>query len=287
MSNEPENRYQDQGVTEAYRALANERAPDHLTEHVLKIAADVRTPYARARAWMRPAAWAATVGLSLAIVLQLTQFPPSDTDYIGIAPTTDSDTRDNRASRYDDAVPPSRGQVAEPSTPVSKKEEFKADETMREPVAAEAPRSIEVPTTRDFAPRAESVMQEAEALSRARTGSDKDYAEVPAETDTLPAESRLIEEMSTDLAAQQHEAAGRQKATEVAEEARSTAAPFAAMSTAATVERACAEAERETADAWLACIQQLRKDGQDEQADEEYEEFRQVYPDFDESVIDK
>ena len=287
MSNEPENRYQDQGVTEAYRALANERAPDHLTEHVLKIAADVRTPYARARAWMRPAAWAATVGLSLAIVLQLTQFPSSDTDYIGVAPTTDSDTRDNRASRYDDAVPPTLRQVAEPSTPVSKKEELKADETMREPVATEAPRSIEVPTTRDFAPRAETVMQEAEALSRARTGSDKDYAEVPAETDTLPAESRLIEEVSTDLAAQQREAAGRQKATEVAEEARSTAAPFAAMSTAATVERACAEAERETADAWLACIQQLRKGGQDEQADEEYEEFRRVYPDFDESVIDK
>jgi hypothetical protein len=53
------------------------------------------------------------------------------------------------------------------------------------------------------------------------------------------------------------------------------------------IDRACAETERETADTWFACIQQLRKDGRDEQADEEYEEFRQVYPDFDESVIDK
>jgi hypothetical protein len=287
MSNKPENRVQDQRVTEAYRALADERAPDHLNEQVLKLAAEVRTPYARARAWMRPAAWAATVGLSLAIVLELTQIPVSDSEYASIPPSSESDAAANLAGRDDDAVQPTRVSLAAPAAPVANSQLDTANESARKRAAAQAPRSLETASMDDIAPRAEKVMQEAEALSRARVGSDNSYIQSPVEADASPAESVLKEEESTDFAAARHEATDRQKARRDSEETRSAVATFTAMSPAATVDLACDESEQETADTWLACIRQLRENGQDEQADEEYEKFRQVYPDFDDSVTDK
>ena len=82
MSNERDRRSEDR-LAEAYQALAEERAPDYLNEKVLRMAADTRSRYSRARAWMRPAAWAAVIGLSLAIVLDMTRLPQSDPDSIG------------------------------------------------------------------------------------------------------------------------------------------------------------------------------------------------------------
>ncbi len=287
MNNERENRAQDSRVTETYRALADERTPDHLTEQVLKLAAGVRTPYARARAWMRPAAWAATVGLSLAIVLELTQLPSSDPDYVSVSPAADSDAPVDRHARDDDAALPAQSVVAESPVPVSTTQKDIAAEAKRKRATAQAPLTLETPSNEEFAPRAEKVMREAEALARARTGSDTGSIGAPAEADVPAAETRLTEQMSTDLAAAHRDAADRLAAKQVSQEARSAAASFAAMSAAANSDQACPEPERETADAWLACILKLRESGRDEQADEEYEEFRQVYPEFDDSITDK
>lgn len=287
MSNEPDNRVQDQRVTEAYRAMANERAPEHLTARVLKHAAGVRTPYARARAWMRPVAWAATVGLSLAIVLELTQVPTPGSELAGSRPSADSNTPGRRTDAYDGDAAPAPGEIAESLALEAKKEDDTVDNTAREPAVTAAGRSTEALTTQDFAPRAEAVMQEAEALARARAGANRGSADVAAQADELSPESTLTDQMSTDLAAAHRDAADRRKARQVSEEARNAAASFAAISAAAGDERACAETERETPGAWYACIQELRESGQDEQADKEDEEFRQVYPDFDDSVTDK
>jgi hypothetical protein len=287
MSNNPENRVQDQRVTDAYRALADERAPEHLNEQVLKLAAEARTPYARARAWMRPAAWAATIGLSLAIVLELTQMPISDLDVASMPPTSESDAAAHLAGRDNDAALPTRVGLAEPPAPVSNSQTDTADQSARKRSTAQAPLSLETASMDDIAPRAEKAMEEAEALARARAGSDNSYIPAPAKADALQAGSVLREERSTDIAADRREAAYRQTARRDSEETRSAANSFAPISLATTADLACAESERETADTWLACIRQLRENGQDEQADEEYEEFRQVYPDFDDSVIDK
>ncbi len=292
MNNQPENRVQDSRVTETYRALADERTPNHLTEQVLKLAADVRTPYARARAWMRPAAWAATVGLSLAIVLEMTQLPSSDPDYVSNSPAADSDAPGNRHTRNDDArnddvALPARSFEAESSVPVSTTQKDTAAEAKRKRATTQAPLAPETPSKEEFAPRVEKVMQEAEALARARAGSDTGSVGALAVADAPAAETQLTEQMSTDLAAAHRDATDRLAAKQVSQEARSAADSFAAISAAANSDQACPEPERETADAWLACIQELRESGRDEQADEEYEEFRQVYPEFDDSVTDK
>lgn len=63
-------------VSDAYRDLASETAPPELDRKVLSMAAGARrSRYGKARTWIRPAAWAATIGLSLAFVLELSQVP--------------------------------------------------------------------------------------------------------------------------------------------------------------------------------------------------------------------
>ena len=86
MTNERKNEDRDRLVRDTYKALANERAPDRLNNQVLRQAADAgRSRYSLTRAWTRPVAWAATIGLSLAIVLEFTRLPQTESDAVGIS----------------------------------------------------------------------------------------------------------------------------------------------------------------------------------------------------------
>jgi hypothetical protein len=80
-------------VSDAYREVANEVTPAELDERILASAArDARSRYGLARAWVRPVAWAATIGLSLAFMLELTWFadaPPEVPAERVVAPATD------------------------------------------------------------------------------------------------------------------------------------------------------------------------------------------------------
>ncbi len=67
----------DSRVTDIYRDVARERAPEHLDQVVLREAARaVRPRYQRLRLWTRPAAWAAIVLLSATLLLQISQVQP-------------------------------------------------------------------------------------------------------------------------------------------------------------------------------------------------------------------
>lgn len=70
-------------VSETYRGIAKETSPSNLDDRVMAMARDeARTRYGLARAWIRPVAWAATIGLSFAFILEMTYFgdtvPPVD-----------------------------------------------------------------------------------------------------------------------------------------------------------------------------------------------------------------
>lgn len=68
-------------VARAYRELATERAPATLNEQVLRQAAhEAGRGYPRWSGWLRPLAWAATVGLTLAIVIAIVDTPLPDDD---------------------------------------------------------------------------------------------------------------------------------------------------------------------------------------------------------------
>lgn len=64
----------DSRLSDAYRELQDEHAPRHLDEEIMNMAArEARTPYGALRAWTRPVAWAAMIGLCLTVVLELTR----------------------------------------------------------------------------------------------------------------------------------------------------------------------------------------------------------------------
>ena len=71
----------DETVSATYRQLSREGAPNHLNDKVLQQAARnaLRPRYSRSIMWTRPLAWAATVGLCLAIVLEVTRVPTPET----------------------------------------------------------------------------------------------------------------------------------------------------------------------------------------------------------------
>jgi len=68
-------------VSSAYRESASERAPDMLNHSVMQQAREqVRKGFFRPVVWLRPMAWAATIGLSLAIVIELSTVPQTAFD---------------------------------------------------------------------------------------------------------------------------------------------------------------------------------------------------------------
>lgn len=112
MSKQTDNPGSDSRVSDVYRSIADERAPEHLNESVMRMAAKgSRTPYARARAWLRPAAWAATIGLSLAIVLELTRLPQESLHYDDVP----ADAASSEPYQPDSAQPAEASAVTESS----------------------------------------------------------------------------------------------------------------------------------------------------------------------------
>ena len=121
-------------VTETYRELDVEKAPEHLNQSVLRMASGggLRSPARNILfgAWMRPVAWAATIGLSLAIVLEYSEVPtapvrsdPVRSDSMPTAESMREDELGRSAAAYDDVEVFSRepkgklDAVAAPSQP--------------------------------------------------------------------------------------------------------------------------------------------------------------------------
>lgn len=287
MSNRPENRIEDRKVSDTYRALANERAPDHLNDRILRMAAGSRTPYARARAWMRPAAWAATVGLSLAIVLELNRLAPTEPPYIGVSSPADDSPIGSGEGLDADATPAVQADTAESPAPAATEQAARIVDTERKRQATSATTSLEPLSKEELAPRQATVVQEAEDMARAQAGSDQGPEAAETEASYAPTEDAFADDVPEELAAARRDEADRLAAKQVAVDARSAAASFAAISDAETPDGACPLSLRETPESWIACIRELRELGKDELADSEYEEFRRVFPEFDDSITDK
>ena len=69
----------DPRVSAAYREMADERPPEHLDHVILNAArAAARPRWNKAIAWLRPAAWVATIGVCLAIVIEISLLPDQE-----------------------------------------------------------------------------------------------------------------------------------------------------------------------------------------------------------------
>ena len=102
-------RYSDSELSEAYRELAHEAAPENLNRAVIDHAALAAQRENGARGWSRwyrPLAFAATVGLSLALLLELSEVSVLDDVATGLPPAgsaeAESPFRDAAEAAADD-----------------------------------------------------------------------------------------------------------------------------------------------------------------------------------------
>ena len=144
MSDERFNPDSDPLVSRTFRELETVSSPAHLDEAILGEARRAARPrYAKLRRWTRPVAWAATIGLSLAIVLQLND------GLVVPEPESTTPVEKSFESRSDDATDAGRASGAVER----KREQFEQPSSTREIVSPDV-----------------DMLQEAEDIARMRSG---------------------------------------------------------------------------------------------------------------------
>ncbi len=261
----------DPTVSAAYRAAATERTPPALDESVLK-SAKAAAKYSGLRGftvfWFRPLAFVATVGLSLALLLELTsppdlqsvQSPESDVGHREAKPTAADpipaviDTTRDARSRVDSPVenkqsakPPAPAQAVDPNLETGRRQDLKVA-----PAAANALRASTAPVAdeRMSADFAEMIEASSKQMS------DKDSA-----TETA------IQQLST---------------TSVTDDLQAENVSAYRITTAATIvtTRPCTEEQVAVSVTWWQCISNLEEAGRHDDAKAELELFNKAHPDF-------
>lgn len=120
-----------QRVSDAYRDIARETSPSHLDDRIMNMARQqARTPYGQARAWVRPVAWAATIALSFAFILELTYFreDPLPTDSAVLPATGTEADRGAEPDPRDAAFKPAPASIV--AAPEIRTRDARADEAI-------------------------------------------------------------------------------------------------------------------------------------------------------------
>lgn len=255
-------------VSNAYREMSTERTPEHLDHAVLNEARDAaKQRHRSAMAWLRPAAWVATVGLCLAIVLEVADLPLQEQDVFSDAIKAEKEVLDEPGAKDVPASAPVEARAVETSPVENSAVSERPGLLQAEPARAEAGRSD--------AGSADGVVGPVEALERKSSPSDAPAAiEVDLDADRQflrDAEDRArlqagSDEFEEELVIQNLTSPG--VASDVAADHYSD------------VERFCNEAQTADPNAWLECILELENRSMPEAAMHERELLREAYPVF-------
>ncbi len=154
----------DPEVSALYRELATERTPERLDRAVLKAAAVRPAPKPWPR-WTRPAAWAATIGLSLAIVLEQTVLnsPSTVFDPAASGDLTDLPVQD----RARETTPPfEQPASAAPARRESAEEKFSMPSSTSSPTPGPTPGQMPAISSESLAAPDTDMLKEAEERAR-------------------------------------------------------------------------------------------------------------------------
>ncbi|MDH3430159.1 MAG: hypothetical protein OEM60_09410 [Gammaproteobacteria bacterium] len=255
-------------VSRTYREIATDGAPEHLNRAILKKAARAARPrYARFRTWTRPLAWAATVVLCAALVLEITQLPVPD----GVG--------------FDEDF--SAGKAKTPAAEVAGDQETGAsEESIRPATPAGGASGValdSVPTKSTVTEAAsEASIEQRQRLDLQKTRADAMPPTPPeSSADEFRLSDRAILQRAEDMVRMQNDndrPTGTHSASEDA-----LASDVAARGAAAPVREneGCDESARDTPESWLECIAMLEKAGRADEADRQREMLRQIFPDLD------
>lgn len=275
-------------VTDTYREIATERTPASINESLLRQArAHAGSAYAHSLLWLRPMAWAATIGLCLAIVVELSDVPQPeavDFEYRSSefeAPSRPAEalavpSRDDRTDRETDG---------RRSGEVSVLQQFNGSPPIAIPAENRTLGQDEIPAL--------VIEHDGEAKTTSRAAAN------PSTSSTVPVEERKaaadadafrvtdapILEEAADMA-RMREGPNREIESRTAD---STAPGSVAVSGYAlsaevmddTAKPECDAEARSEPKSWLECIERLQKAGLDTQADEERSAFAGAFPNID------
>lgn len=247
MTNEHDQQHSDidADVRRLYRDLAVETTPDHLDDAVLQAArAAARPEYARARAWTRPLAWAATIVLTVAVVVEINRVPaPEMTPEREFAPV-------------------SRNQAE--VSPAAAAEEPAADLAIQPPPgSAVLQKAMPVPDSAGQSTAAPATLEETAPEGRQDTAFEEAATESRREI-------AVDQESQTGDLLQDSDAIARPQAVTLRSRALS------ALEDDAT----CPQSARETPETWLECIGELEAAGLSDSVTEQRRLFQQAFPDF-------
>ena len=240
-------------VSAEYRAAATERTPPTLDAVVLKNAkaAAKDTAFRRFTAfWFRPLAFVATLGLSLALLLELTQSPE-------FQPATSPETEFGRSEV--------RTTTADPAVAIM-------GITDEDPNVADSPNNRAAPTrskNSDIDAHRPQELQPAAASA--------DFAEMIEASSKQMREQESITEITTQSLKQ-----SRPTPKEPVGSALALSGSAIVMEGFA---RACTEQQISVPATWWQCISDLEQDGRNEEAKAELDLFSEAHPDFEAPII--
>jgi hypothetical protein len=268
----------DPQVSDYYASLADEKTPVDLDRAVLREATRALRADNRKGsfgAWFRPVAFMAMVGLSIAIILDLSDTnifdPPAD-----ISPDTAPSAPARPASK--NAADATTRDRSQPTFSEFKRQEKAA---AARNTNADAPAGASDDESASTPPAA---LIEAPRPERGKL--------LPLQSAPLPVDSRRKAEPSEDyseardaLTAEAESAAQRVRKLEATADANRPSQPATAVqSSIATLSLAtplhCSDEQKTDAKAWWICIETLRESGQIEAAASELENLRKNFPDF-------
>jgi hypothetical protein len=271
MNNErdkPEFEQDDRLVSTAYRDVAGERAPEHLNHSILQQAATTAKPrYARSMSWMRPMAWAATIGLSLAIVLEITQVPQPQPSEYGLA--TDS--------------------VIEPAETARERKDVNSIEILEESVPQQ---DSSVRIESDSRAKADTGFAATARLPAAQQPVSTPAMEKKLEDTPMPAQARqkaskpMLADTFYGDESDDDQVAGRENSADplVAGNAASLdATQLSNAPTAAMVQEknpGCDAIAVETPESWHECVAALAELGFIDEANDQLEQLKETFPNF-------
>ena len=247
----------DETVSRTYREVADERTPKHLDRAVLAEASRAARPrYARSRAWTRPLAWAATVTLTVAIVLELTQVPKPEEAFF-----------EQERPIFDDAADQPPGTAAAPA-------------------AAEAPASSATGRSNGVLPKtpektnlmqktAAPIVTEAEGRQRqtALPEITHEPAAAPVDADAFDIEDKELLRRADEMAEMRYV----DSREEMAAPEQAARLQSGALASAVDV---CPEEVQRDPESWLNCIQALEEAEMETEAEAQKRLLQEAFPAF-------
>ena len=280
MTDKRPNQESDPLVSRLYRESAQETAPPALNDAVLaearRAANDGRSKYSRSIAWLRPMAWAATLGLSLAIVLELSMTPGMDANRIGDQPMSSPQSPPPQLSSPELPTPHSSSPHPAP-TPLE----------LAEP--ENDPRARRQDANRDRRELEEAVVNDTLAEPAVAISVDQPRVQADgrtAATESAPSPADSAPSLADDAAVKQEldrlmQLESRAAAKSTAEQASAEGAAMQLEHSAAyAIAVPCDEAQTETPERWLECIQALDETGRYADAAKERDRLIEAFPDF-------